>query len=121
MAGSIIVDNINGYNISVGQVLCSAGQTLATNGYQKLSNGLIIQWGIGTASASTSGTATGVTYPISFPNAVFATHVQLKATGIAGTSDAVVNQTSNSGFTWYRQNNSNVDSFRDYSWFAIGY
>src|SRR5574344_1581347 len=46
--------------------LGDSGHSFSTNGYQKLSNGLIIQWI--NASASSSGST--VTYPISFPNAV---------------------------------------------------
>jgi hypothetical protein len=44
-----------------------AGSSLAQNGYQRLSSGLIIQWGY---IADTSSTMT-ITYPITFPNKVF--------------------------------------------------
>lgn len=44
----------------------------ATNGYVKLGNGLIIQWGTyGTYGPSVSSTATTVNFPISFPNSCF--------------------------------------------------
>lgn len=40
-----------------------------TNGYTKLPNGLIIQWGL-TGTTSDGGTAVTVTFPIAFPTAV---------------------------------------------------
>lgn len=45
------------------------GASLASNGYQKLPSGLIIQWGQATASASV-GTLVSVSFPIVFPTAV---------------------------------------------------
>jgi len=44
------------------------------NGYQKLPNGLIVQWGHCTIS---SGTSTVFTFPVAFPNAVLNTMVSL--------------------------------------------
>lgn len=44
------------------------GASLATNGYQKLPSGLIIQWGQLTSHA-TPGSPVAITYPIAFPNA----------------------------------------------------
>lgn len=44
--------------------------SLAINGYQKLPSGLIIQWGI--TGALAAGQSTFVTFPISFPNAIWA-------------------------------------------------
>lgn len=44
----------------------AGNQSLATNGYQKLPGGLIIQWGTATVTA---GTAMVVTLPIAFPTA----------------------------------------------------
>ena len=46
------------------EALQGANQTLATNGYQKLPGGLIIQWG----EDSISSAGTTVTLPIAFPN-----------------------------------------------------
>ncbi|MCD9116269.1 phage tail protein [Pseudomonas bijieensis] len=44
--------------------------SLAANGYQKLPSGLIIQWGIMSATCTTTVTSTAVSYPIAFPNGV---------------------------------------------------
>lgn len=43
-----------------------ANQSLAGSGYQKLPGGLIIQWGVTTTI--TAGTASAITWPITFPN-----------------------------------------------------
>jgi len=51
---------VNSYN-----VLTDIANSFAANGYQKLSNGFLIQWG----SISVSGDAAGaVTWPVAFPN-----------------------------------------------------
>ncbi|MGB8422172.1 gp53-like domain-containing protein [Paraburkholderia sp.] len=53
-------------------------QSLSSSGYAKLTGGLILQWG-GTG-ASVSGGST-VTYPITFPNAVYGTLLTLSSSG----------------------------------------
>ena len=45
--------------------LKGSGQLLATNGYQKLHGGLIVQWG---AVAATAATAVSSTFPVAFPS-----------------------------------------------------
>lgn len=47
----------------------SFGASFASNGWQRLPSGLIIQWGGGTYSSATGMTGSLVTLPISFPNA----------------------------------------------------
>lgn len=42
----------------------------SANGYQKLANGLILQWGVA-MHGSADGTSINVTFPIPFPNACF--------------------------------------------------
>jgi hypothetical protein len=49
-------------------ILINEGTTLDTNGYLKLNNGLIIQWGKYGIGVNTTAT---VTFPIAFPNDVF--------------------------------------------------
>lgn len=51
-------------------------RSLATNGYQKLPSGLIIQWGSATINGDTSAS---ITYPLAFPNSVLATFATLGA------------------------------------------
>ena len=57
-----------------------ANVSLATNGYQKLPGGLIIQWGSVTVPVDSSAT---FTFPIAFPNACLVAFAQ-QTIGIAG-------------------------------------
>lgn len=47
----------------------SFSHAIASNGYQKLPSGLIIQWGLNAAGTTSAGAA--VTFPLAFPNACF--------------------------------------------------
>ena len=112
---------------STGNVLLDVARSLTNNGYLTLSDGLILQWGRGTAAAASSGTSTTVTFStanIAFPTACFAVWVQLEnlASGgaVAGTSTALVTALSATAFTWQRGNNANNDTFKDFFWFAVG-
>lgn len=58
--------NPNVINIG-GSTDFDAGHSFTGNGYQKLSNGLIIQWG---ESNVTAGNIREVTFPITFPNTI---------------------------------------------------
>lgn len=75
-----------------------AGSSLATNGYYKLPDGLIIQWGSATAGSG----AQAINFPITFPNAVF----QVVRTNITSNAGASVNwadsiaSKSTTGFTF---------------------
>ncbi len=64
--------------------------SLNSNGYQKLPSGLIIQWGSWVASATT-GNPVAVTFPIAFPNGIFA---------IAGISGSVTGQLNAQNTAW---------------------
>lgn len=60
-----IVSNASGNWYAYGMLSANAfPNSTASNGYQKLPNGLIIQWGSGTATASGSA----ISFPVSFPN-----------------------------------------------------
>lgn len=90
--------------------------SLATNGYQTLPGGVLIQWGTVTVSADTTMT---VTFPIPFPTAVFniqATPVTTVATGFNGKT-AGAGGASLTGFTIV---NDDGDE-HPISWFAIGH
>ena len=88
------------------------GVSLATNGYQKLPGGLIIQWG--QSSVSTTGTA--LTFPLAFPNIVLATYITLIQSSSATTAYASTGGTSRTGMTIYCNTSTNTAN-----WFAIGY
>lgn len=79
----------------------AANQNLATPGYIKLPNGLIIQWGGGTWAAASPTT---INLPITFPNAalgVWASGANSARCGIeawsVSTSEIAVQPTLNSG------------------------
>jgi len=112
---------------STGNVLLDVARSLTNNGYLTLSDGLILQWGRGTAASPNSGTSTTVTFStanIAFPTACFAVWVQLEnlASGgvVSGASWALITALSATAFTWQRGNTSNLDAAKDYFWFAIG-
>jgi len=65
---------------------------LAGNGYQKLASGFILQWGV-VANVPPS-TATSITFPIAFPNAVFSVHATVDSNTPAS---ATAYDTTNSG------------------------
>jgi len=96
-----------------------AGQSLAKNGYMKLSNRLIIQWG---AISLTVGTDASITFPISFPNSVF----MIVISDSINDADFVsrVKNLTNSGFIFHwdaiYSANGNGTSTTGY-WIAIGY
>ena len=89
--------------------------SLATNGYTKLPNGMIIQWGT-TASTSPS-VQTTITFPISFPNSC------LKAIG----NNTIYTPTGEANVTCYTITNSQMylkgggATAQPYFWIAIGY
>ena len=91
----------------------------ATNGYQKLPGGLIIQWGGAIFSASTGATGEVITLPIAFPNAF------LRITGTDGGygANAVgITIIGKSQFRcWGRVASSGAFSDTGFHWVAIGY
>lgn len=109
--------NQNGYSINSNTIAAKSGnvvtkdqftQLLATTGWTKLPNGLILQWG-------TTGSVATV-FPIAFPNAAFWASfiIQTTYTGAFGPAQLYVSSLSATGFT---------RSYYDYpvNWVAIGY
>jgi hypothetical protein len=58
-------------------------QSLAASGYQKLPNGLILQWGYSSIASGTSG-GTTVTFPVTFPTAFVGINTQVSDTLTGG-------------------------------------
>lgn len=58
----IVFNDATTQNTSTAGYFTGSNQSLTANGYQRLPNGGIIQWGSGTAG-------TRVTFPLAFPNA----------------------------------------------------
>lgn len=81
--------------------------SLASNGWQKFPSGLILQWGL--ATATTAGSL--VTYPIAFPNATFAVITGPASTGVT----TAANSPTKTGFTFYASSGSTL-----HWWAALG-
>lgn len=96
MSGSdfcTIVWRAGGWTVISGTPLFAQGggsfsASTGVSGYQKLPSGVILQWGIWTASA-TPGVASAVTFPIAFPNAA---RIIIPAAGNPSTTNSA---------TWY--------------------
>lgn len=115
-SGNVLASNGTTWASSALSSLSAFDRSLATNGYQKLPGGLIMQWGISASVASDSSTT--VTYPIAFPTAVGSVQVTgnsgivLSGQGVqtvssVGTSNFVINNGQDAAMAFY--------------WFAIGY
>lgn len=92
---------------------------LAPNGYQRLSSGLIIQWGLTAPSLGTGDVATS--FPIAFPTAVRALNVFMGNTSSALL--ATVGSVSNSAFgygAWVSNTGARTAGASSY-FIAIGY
>jgi len=98
-----------------------AGHSLETDGYQKLSNGLILQWGYVSGGISTDGSAS-VTFPIEFPTKVLNITNQYI---VSSATDSVVgdcllkNDYSLTGCTFIQD--TFVGKGTGLFWFAMGY
>ena len=107
-------------NIVLG-TLSDAGSSFTANGYQKLSNGLILQWGSVVVTAST---VVNVTFPISFPNsclAIFQSNsgkTQSPTSGRQDFASTTFSWTAN-GFSVAQYNAVSATAYQ--VWFAIGY
>lgn len=105
----------NAATVTNGVYTTNFTNSLTSNGYQKLPNGLIIQWG----TASFSAGSASITFPITFPNALFSITGCPEIIGFAGASyAATIEARSTSGATfnlYYTSGSPNVE------WIAIGY
>ena len=91
----------------------------AINGYQKLPNGMIIQWGAATSKGTTGEIGEVSTLPIAFPNAF----LRIVATdGGFGANAIGITIISKSQFRcWGRIVSSGAFSDTGFHWIAIGY
>ena len=99
--------------------LFANGLNTATNGYQKLPGGLIVQWGGATFRETTGVTGEAITLPIAFPNGF------LRVTGTDGgygANSIGITIISKSQFRcWGRIVSSGAFSDTSFHWVAIGY
>ena len=89
-------------------------QSLATNGYQKLPGGLILQWGV--TQNITAGVQLTVTFPIAFPNSSLQIVGTIGSNFATATTFTSIYKTSSSQF----KASINSGSGAVY-WIAIGY
>lgn len=94
-----------------------SNQSLASNGYQKLPGGLIMQWG--TSSSVGQDSTTTVTYPIAFPSAVGSVQITGTPSGmiLGGQGVHTVSNVSTSSFIIQ----NGTDGTMPFYWMAIGY
>lgn len=103
---------------------------LATNGWQRLPSGLIVQWGENTSvlavAPSSTTTPTSVTFPVAFP----ATCANVQLTPRNPSNDAFADSfpelvsRSTSGFVMVPQNSAGPSStltLNGFTWLAIGW
>jgi hypothetical protein len=94
-----------------------SNQSLGTNGYQKLPQGLILQWG--TTSVVSPGSAATITFPIAFPNSLGS--IQLTASDPSPNNAISAPQISAQTTTSFSFQNKDPDSSYSCYWFAVGW
>lgn len=91
---------------------------LNENGYIKLANGLILQWGTYVMSRSSSSSSSYFTLPITFPNKLLHASLVYDEGNVIGESEKV-------GLDFRKTNKSSIYYFSNYAgkmmFFAIGY
>lgn len=102
--------------LGLSAAISDSGKSLSSNGYQKLSNGFIIQWGNGDTTPSYQ-TGLTVTYPIAFPNAALVALTGSRQIGRIISSLNVTNTT----FTAYATDVGGTFAAGLFNWIAIGY
>ena len=109
-------DLLDGFQASA--FLRDVGSSIAQNGYMKLSNGLILQWG-SIAGTFTAGADNSVTYPVAFPNATL--NLVGANSDVAAQGSAVVgfNYSPAPGPTGFKFRTS-VTGQNRLNWLAIG-
>ena len=119
VTGSVNFDGSG--NVSIGTTLNLAEFTnlKAENGYQRLPNGLIFQWGK-TPVVRDEGN-TDITFPIAFPNVVASIHLteDSNTTHSSNASHCAARNATNTGFNFWM--NSTLAASTKCYWFAIGY
>lgn len=127
---STIDSQISTINGEISAIEGAFGNSFAESGYQKLYNGLIIQWGLSTpAPTGQMSGAVSVTFPIPFPNACF--NVQTTSNGpasgvyttgrFAGANPSSISTTGFVANIWQTDAGSSLQNFVAAYWVAIGY
>lgn len=101
---------------AVNAAVATLAKTKAQNGYFKLSNGLIVQWGVDTQTSSGNKT---VNLPTAFSSATsyVVTPAQVNSTSTTFGVNIMVRSQSTTSFDWY----SPASDVGAINWIAIGY
>jgi hypothetical protein len=98
--------------------------SLSENGYTKLTSGLIIQWGkVSPTTHATEHSFGLITYPVEFPNQVFAVTATILTKEDEGWTDGAtaVRDITKTGFTLYQTSEIFDTDITGSFWIAIGY
>ena len=113
LTGTVKVPN----NAAVGTAIATAAISKTSNGYVKLGNGLIVQWGRVNISSDTSST---ITFPTAFSSSTSYTIIKnYQSSHDTEARDREVSfysQTATKATTWSSKADTN-----GFSWLAIGY
>lgn len=93
----------------------------SANGYYKLPNGLILQWGSETVSNASGGTS--ITFPTSFATAVYSIQLTIQkntSTGQGGSARSAFVNPGSETTTAFTAKLVSGDATNDVYWFAIG-
>jgi chitodextrinase len=90
----------------------SFGSSIAASGYQRLPSGLIMQWG---SIATVSGGSAAVTFPLTFPTAVYTVNVNV-VDSAPNTRIVSPNAVTTSGFSVTQSSQSSSTAY----WTALG-
>lgn len=95
----------------------------SNNGWVKLPNGLIFQWGQGATAGSRDTSYPAITFPIAFPNACLSVNVSTKGDGTAYSDvNFILTSFTNTTLTLFAQwYGSGYDNLNYPIWFAIGH
>jgi hypothetical protein len=114
-SGNVLASNGTDWASTALSSLAVFGKSLATDGYQKLPGGLIMQWGVAT-SVPLSSTKT-VTLPIAFPTNIFSAQLTI---GENTTTDRYAVKINSISTTEIVIRNTNSSAIANVYWFAIG-
>jgi hypothetical protein len=113
-SGNVLASDGTNWASTALSSLAVFGKSLATDGYQKLPGGLILQWGVATSvGASTTKT---VTFPIAFTTSAY--NVQLTISNNT-TTDFYAPKVNSTSTTELVIRNTNATAL-NINWFAIG-
>ncbi|HMV68192.1 MAG TPA: hypothetical protein PKA64_15200, partial [Myxococcota bacterium] len=104
-----------------GATTLSGGLTLgsslaAENGYTRLPNGFIMQWGVVPANAAHPRR---FSFPIAFPNEVFSIVSSVRENNIILSNPVLISTSQADMYVW-KSNDATIDNTHGVYWFAIG-